>query len=184
MGGANHEEHHLVAGVDTDGHQGEDATLFEGSRRRGPRDNQGDAENEHELDSSDGASVSSARPQKKGKLWFHNSHMKRRMKKAAKARQELYDTFRFSDAWLLGTIVFFSLLGNTYKIKEQYEIYIGVCMFLLSYLVYVVIKTMENRKLKKQKEEDRRRKALEEQFENEEAATSAREGTPLQESPE
>merc|ERR1719284_2231147 len=70
----------------------------------------------------------------------------REQRRAAKlAMQEFRDVVRWSDAWLLFTLVFFALLGNLYPVKRHSEILVGVAGFVVFFLVYVAMSAREKR---------------------------------------
>merc|ERR1719253_2341418 len=68
------------------------------------------------------------------------------IRQAHEARKEFMDTFAISDAWLMFIIAAFSVLGNTYKVKRQSEVWVGVAMFAACFLVYLALKAWEAKK--------------------------------------
>mmetsp|Transcript_4239 Transcript_4239/g.7199 ORF Transcript_4239/g.7199 Transcript_4239/m.7199 type:complete len:98 (-) Transcript_4239:59-352(-) len=64
-------------------------------------------------------------------------------REAAAAWAEFRETVALSDGWLLGMITGFVTLGHTYPIKRQAEIYVGVVLFILCFLVYMWLKAQE-----------------------------------------
>ncbi|CAE8653951.1 unnamed protein product, partial [Polarella glacialis] len=94
--------------------------------------------------------------------------MKHRMKEARAARKELYDTFSWSDGYLLAMLVGFSILGSVYRIKRQREMIIGISLFVLSFCVYLVIKSWDDAKKAERKKLEKEEKEQEEKAEKEE----------------
>merc|ERR1712194_476638 len=96
-----------------------------------------------------------------------------RMKEVADARRELVETLAFSDAWLVGIIVGFAILGNTYRIRKRYEVYVGMALFSLCFGVYVFLKSWEKQRAVKAKaeKENAEKEAAEKQSLQEESQT-------------
>mmetsp|Transcript_49811 Transcript_49811/g.91960 ORF Transcript_49811/g.91960 Transcript_49811/m.91960 type:complete len:116 (-) Transcript_49811:71-418(-) len=67
-------------------------------------------------------------------------------KEAADAWQEFRETVQLSDGYLFAMILGFSVLGNVYKIRRTWEIYIGIGSFILCFGIYVLLKAQENRR--------------------------------------
>mmetsp|Transcript_4398 Transcript_4398/g.10426 ORF Transcript_4398/g.10426 Transcript_4398/m.10426 type:complete len:139 (-) Transcript_4398:261-677(-) len=91
---------------------------------------------------------------------FFNQDMADHMKEAAEARQDFARMVTFSDIWLLGTIIFFSILGNVRRVKSHSEVYFGIFLFCCSFGVYLLIKEWERRN----EEEWKRQEAEEEEW--------------------
>mmetsp|Transcript_4678 Transcript_4678/g.9470 ORF Transcript_4678/g.9470 Transcript_4678/m.9470 type:complete len:150 (+) Transcript_4678:122-571(+) len=79
---------------------------------------------------------------KKRHIWY-NKTVADGMREATDARREFMDTVTLSDLWLIGTVIFFSVLGNVYRIKWHYEFWVGVFLFCCSFGVYLLIKQHE-----------------------------------------